>query len=123
MVCCDGRLGQGRQGQVQECGVGVFGVGLEGGEGRVGGFPRYCSRVLMMRWNQFLLRRDLPSERWNTSSAAWASRMATGSLGGEPERALVTVSRQNCMRIMPTVGVLVVSATRATSTLKARMAR
>jgi hypothetical protein len=33
------------------------------------------------------------------------------------------VSRQNCMRIMPMVGVLVVSATRATSTLKARMAR
>jgi hypothetical protein len=46
-----------------------------------------------------------------------------GSLGGVPARALVTVSRQNCMRIMPMVGVLVVSATRATSTLKARMAR
>ena len=49
--------------------------------------------------------------------------MATGSLGGVPDSALVTASRQNCMRIMPTVGVLVVSATRATSTLNARIAR
>jgi len=70
-----------------------------------------------------LLNRDWPLVRRCRSSAAAASKIAAGSLRGVPERDEVMVSLQNCMRIWPIVGWEVVSATRATSTLKARSAR
>jgi hypothetical protein len=75
-----------------------------------------------MRMNQDLLKVDFPSVMFATFSAALASKSATGCLGGVPAKALVTASRWNCRRMLPMVGVLVVSAVRATSTLKARRA-
>ncbi len=49
--------------------------------------------------------------------------METGSFDGVPEKARVTLSRQNCKRIEPTVGVETVSAMRDVSMLNARRAR
>ena len=46
-----------------------------------------------------------------------------GSFGGVPAKARFTLSRQNCRRIAPTVGVETVSAMRDVSILKARRAR
>lgn len=46
-----------------------------------------------------------------------------GSFGGLPENVLEMLSRQNCMRIAPTVGLETMSATRAMSMLKARIVR
>ncbi len=49
--------------------------------------------------------------------------MATGCFGGEPAKALEMLSRQNCRRMEPTVGVETESAMREVSILKARRAR
>lgn len=49
--------------------------------------------------------------------------MATGSFGGVFANVLVILSRQNCMRNAPTVGLETRSGIRASSTLRARIER
>jgi hypothetical protein len=49
--------------------------------------------------------------------------MATGSFGGVDAKVRVKLSRQNCMRRAPTVGLDTKSGIRANSMLRARMAR
>ena len=73
--------------------------------------------------NHCLLIRAVPFVRDERSSRACARRSETGCLGGSPANARVMLSRQNCRRMVATIEVEVVSAIRAISMLKARMAR
>lgn len=59
---------------------------------------------------------------WSEVSA-WCRRMATGSLGGVPLKVRVRLSRQNCMRRAPTVGLETSSGIRTSSMFRARIAR
>ena len=75
-----------------------------------------------MRRNQLLLSLPWPFVRCARSWSAVLMRMETGCLGGVPSKARFTLSRQNWSRRAPTCGVETVSATRAISRLKARIA-
>jgi len=55
-------------------------------------------------------------------SALWR-RIATGSLGGVSANVRVMLSRQNCIRRAPTVGLEIRSGIRASSMLRALMER
>lgn len=77
----------------------------------------------MIRVNHALFSFAFPSVRAARSSSAWDRRIETGSFRGEPANVEEMVSRQNCMRRAPTVGLETMSATWESEMLKARRAR
>ena len=88
-----------------------------------GRLSMYCSRVLINRKSQnFSELTLLPSDLDLRSVTAWWSMIEIGSRGGLPAKTLVTVSRQNCIRNWPIVGLETVSGNRASSRFRVRRA-